>query len=268
MISDVDEFLNAFDGELFDGVALKIWNNPSILDDTRLLCFHGNSVAILYKFVYHIYGIKNIRKTEEYGYSDKHMEFVMTDDAMTLIKDALKSKTIDNRRMIYLIKQPCKKLLKLHKRFFEKSVNATFIFAVPNVSTINQDIRDMCWCIHCGFKEAKVRDYLGDNYWEGEDFLNMLVRSKYGIKKTSLESTIEKFLTMPIGNDNAKECRDLAHKMFHMNVPFAWMAKCVIRQWKVPARLSDIIKAAAECDLNSGKILVYERFLLYVTAQR
>lgn len=273
----VEEFLNGLEddyAELFNDVAIKVWENPEMLEDTRLVCLFGNSPAILYKVMYHLYGVKSVRKgtTEDvtYGYSDIHMEFTMTEESMAHIKSIVRNKTIDNKKFVFLIKQPCRRLMSLHKRFFEKQVNAVFVFAVSRLNSMASDVKDMCWCVNCSFPETKIREYLGDEFWEGEDFLNMLVRARYGVKQTKMETAIDRFLEMPLGSDNGRACRELAHQLYHLNVPFPWLAKYILRKWK--GAKAELVMFAAEGDAMNmttrKSILVFEQFLLRVTSLR
>lgn len=295
LISDIDSFLNTLSTNfphLLDKNAAFLFENPDFINDCHMICFHNNSLPIIHKLIYHIYNISNIRENIEsigeneieYSYSNKHIEVDMTENHMQYTKSIIKNQNINQNKFIILINN-CnvnnRKIQTLYKRMFEKHTNAIFIFVVPSLSYLSPEIVNMCCCINCKFSKEKVCKYISSTYAYdinqdydkyNNDIINMILAAKYNVKKNKVEETLEKFFENLKKAKNGLElvtlCRDLSHKVFHLNMPLTVLAKYIIRLCP-PTKTQTIIEIAAECDVLAAQskknILLYERFLIAIS---
>jgi hypothetical protein len=205
----------------------------------------------------------------------------MNNDYIQYTKSIIKNKTINQNKLIIIIKD-CninnKTLQVLHKRMFEKHTNVIFIFIVPTLSYLAPEISKMCCCINAKFNKETVCKYIYDTYnYDHEynyDIINMLLKAKYKVKKTKVDETFEKFFKQLKKSKNNLEtinlCRELSHKVFHLNMPFPLLAKYIINNSSYSQdSIPKIVEIAAECDhlavQSKLNILLYERFLVSIS---
>lgn len=304
LCSDIDSFLNNTSLEgLLNQDALRIFRDPSLIDGANILVLYGNSNPILYKFLYHVLSVTHVRTTEtlcgdvtiEYARSNHHIELMMTEQHMGFVKSLAQNQNIRNKKFIFLVKNCSPTNMHTQQRFkrmFEKlAQNAIFVFAVKNLAYLSQDIINMSTTINCKFTKEKIASFCRETYFVdvfdfcgkdlcdqyNNDLISIILAVKNNIAKTKMELAFERFLDQISKEKNGvgtvSLCKEFAHKVYHLTIPFPLMAKYILQA--LPATTKDavkfaIVQSATECDhtgaFSKKNILVYERFLLEVAS--
>lgn len=301
LCSDIDSFLNslgdAFPQLLGPAAASLLQQRETALSDINLVVLYGNATPILHKYMYELYGVHKVRDDIttvgddeiQYSHSENHIEVYMTQAHMAYVRGVVKNKNINNKRFVFLIKGCTianRSLQASFKRMFER-YNAVFVFAARSLSNIAPEIIGMSFCVKCNFPRENVVSHFSRIYHEDpkdiaeihdthNDIINTVLAIKNGIKKTLMHGAFERFFNQLSKEKNSlgvsAACRDFAHRLFHINMPFAMLVQHVVRAMRTKGaekQLSAVIECAARCDhlasISKKTILLYERFLLDVS---
>lgn len=307
LCSDIDSFLNslgdAFPHLLGDAAASLLQQRDTALSDTNLVVLYGNATPILHRYMYELYGVQKVREDVttvgdetltryevQYAHSDNHIEVYMTQAHMRYVRGVVKNKNINNKRFVFLIKGCTianRGLQASFKRMFERHHNAVFVFAARSLSNIAPEIIGMSFCVKCNFPRENVVSHFSKVYNEDpkdiaeiydthNDIINTVLAIKNGIKKTLMHGAFDRFFDQLAKEKNSlgvsAACRDFAHHLFHINMPFAMLVQHVVRAMRTKGaekHVSAVIECAARCDhlasISKKTILLYERFLLDVS---
>lgn len=299
----MQSFLNDLDSalpQLLHPHALRVYENPDSIDDFHVVVLYNNSPLFIDAYFRRIFNIGHVREATTsvpnnsellYRFSDKHIEFPLTDDHVQYIKQVTKNKTLNDKKSIFCIKgipSGSQHLQNQLKNVIEKSTNTVFVIQAENRTDISPALSTMSIAIPLHFRFDQVFDYYNSNFKifghteplsidvvrsiydsSNPDMLSMFMRLAHKIQKTRLEASVDAFVEACDGDTDPlstiTRCRELAYKLFHMNYPLCSLAKYLYSI--LPSHiLTDFsfISASADhlCMTTKKDILTYERFLI------
>lgn len=296
----VNSFLNNLDEympTLLNNNALKIYNNPNIINDFNLIIIHNNNNCFLYNFFKYIFDIGFTRESTydfndnkiEYLFSDNHLEFQYSD--IQYLKLFTKNNTIDNKDKIILIKGihnlPIDKQ-KCLKNIIEKSYKCKFILLTEKISRINPCLINMAFLCNINFPKENIpifynlfyeeftthnkfsdKDIIDKFIFHKNDIINLIISIHYNIYTPKINEYVIYTFKNIIKEKNTilsiQNIRELLYKIYHVNYPFKYLVSDILSIAKDEIKYN-IIEIAASCDnymtTNKKDILGFEKFLI------
>lgn len=274
-LNNINEYLP----RLINEIALSIINNPKILDDIHSIIIYGNQSLYLEKWV-HLYlqKLNNTTKLNlfnrifqsnseniDYVSSLYHFEFDYSDKYIALIKSIINNDPISSNPYVWLIKnidRTSKNYQYPLSRIIDKSENSRYIFTSTNLSLIDKSLIsrsllinlsfniDKMWIItkeiindeNLAFSDFKQSYYLNDNH-----ILNLLSKSSHNILHDKYLNKLLIIIEKGKKNyDIINSIRQYCYKIYHLNIPFNYIAKYIINHYSQHESIHKIVTIFAE----------------------
>lgn len=296
----VNSFLNNLDEYfpvLLNKYALKIYNDPSIINDFNLIILYNNNYSFLYHFFKYIFDIGYTRETNydyndnkiEYLFSDKHLEFQYTE--IQFLKLFTRNNTIDKKEKLILIKGLSNLSIdkqKSLKNIIENSYNCKFIILTERLTNINNSLSSMALLCNINFPKENIPLFYNKFYEEFTyhkkftdneiidkyihnkfDIINLIISIHYNIYSPKINEFIISNFKNIIKEKNCinsiQNIRELVYKIYHVNYPFKYLVSDILSIAKDDIK-NQLINIAASCDdymtTNKKDILGFEKFLI------
>lgn len=289
MLSDSKQHL----GDLLNDNAVRFLEYK---DENQVGCFvvYGNDQIFVDEFVYTFlcHSKFTIYEKETHRYSDHHFEFDFSNehyiDHIKTIKDMQRMKTINNKAHVVYIKHlPLSRCKYLHHLIDCAKGNMLIIISVSSLQNIDQCIRSRSIFINTYFPKAKCLNFIrnklklpvddsrfDDIYAENYgNLISCIYRIENGedvaIKKHLLTTLdiMQKSKSMLV---IITTIREFIYKIYHVNIPFNWIAHQIILHYSTSPLITDIIECCAAKDhmlnLSYKEIFIYEKFFLEILA--
>lgn len=284
---ELTDFLSNLDENIYELVkpsTKNILQNPEILDIYNSIVLYGNdniyleaffkallkknnpNVNMLLKSAEYEYKEHNKTNTVDYKYNNVYYELNYTDNHIKFIISIINNKHINGAKHIFLLKNFEVSSQPAIKRILDKCNHVQFFIMSKNMKSIHNTLLSRSFLINIAFPMENMIKFTG-----GKTVTNTLVSTIAGIDgKIRVEVMLDDVLTKLTKSKNEYEIimtiRDYCYKIYHMCIPFDFIAKYVINKYTTHKKIREIVHAAAECDylltIGSKDIILFETFFL------
>lgn len=268
--------------------ALTILNKPTCLEDINSIILFGNEFIYLNSYINVL--IKNLfpeittlsKKKDEYEYKDNndklvtieyeysnyHYEMNFSEKHLRFIKSIIKNKNITGRKYIFVLKNfdnSNRESQHAIARILEKN-NAKFFILSNSLSKLSNAIKSRSMHINLSFPREKMETFVGNKPIIGSLILTIANITEKTKLELAMDDLFKKITKSKNELENITAIREYCYKIYHLCVPFEYIAKLTIHKYSQHKKISDIVSIAAECDhlltIGSKDLLLYETFFI------
>ena len=263
--------------------------------DMNCFVIYGNDQLFLNAFI-DLFVMKhadkktlNKKSTDLYDHSEYHYEFDFSKEnyleQLDFMKKLKKTKTLtDIVYVIYIKKLPQNKCKVLHNYIDKVPSNIIVFIAAEKLGTINTNIQSRASMIHIGFDKPAIYEYCMNNtaykldndkfdtiYREcGGNIIAILLRLESNLCPSDFERRLSDLLVSLKSSRSflvvITKIRDFVYKAYHMNVPFHYICRLIIKTQLEHPNIQRICELCARCEhtLNTTykDIFIYEGFFI------
>lgn len=301
LCNNIDSFLNKLDvflPRLLRYPSYKLLHEPNIITDTNCTILYGNTITFTQHILYRIIGIKKTscctfqNGNTEYMYktSEKHIEFEISDEHITFVKDIIRNKNIQGRKFIFYITQvekASRDCINSLKHLVDNCVNACFIIHFKSLGKLDNGLASRAIMYNMTFVPCQVFEvmkeffdyqdmteeaFLSDFTKTGYDLMSYIIMKSFNLSSSKLEDIIHKHLDTysTEGKPLAiiQSARELSYKLYHINFPIPLLSQIIIKHLSNISTIHEIVAVCSACDVlacrSKKDVLVYEQLLLNI----
>ena len=256
LFDDTQLVLNAFYqnmDRLINDISLEVLKNPHKLSGFKSIVLYGNSQSFI--DIYFNILMKNLSGDQlvankigcfqndnevVYKYSNFHFEYDHSrcgEKYLSFVKTIFNNKPISNSQHIWYIKNLGKQSRNLqlsYTRIIEKSIWSQFWFSSESL-TIDKAIKSRSLLINLAWGSDRMYNLIQEmskNNITRKEFLIYFLCNKKKVSLSFHDEYLDKLLItiekQPKAGIVIDTIRDYCYKVFHMNIPFTYIAKYTI----------------------------------------